>query len=97
MNASHVFSFVPPTTEGVLPCTRDPDLFFAPDGTESTAERALRVEGARRLCGECPHERRRLCRAWAHLRREWGIWGGRTEQENGYAPAAHTLMGRGRS
>jgi WhiB family redox-sensing transcriptional regulator len=50
-----------------LPCTDDPELFFA----ESPDE----VETARALCGGCPA--RTACLAGALERREaWGVWGG---------------------
>jgi WhiB family transcriptional regulator, redox-sensing transcriptional regulator len=50
-----------------LPCTDDPDLFFA----ESPAD----VESAKALCGDCPI--RLVCLAGALERREpWGVWGG---------------------
>ncbi len=50
-----------------LPCTDDPDLFFA----ESPAD----VECAKLLCRGCPA--RMACLAGALERREpWGVWGG---------------------
>ena len=50
-----------------LPCTGDPDLFFA----ESPAD----VEAAKALCRGCPV--RLACLAGARERREpWGVWGG---------------------
>jgi WhiB family redox-sensing transcriptional regulator len=50
-----------------LPCTSDPDLFFA----ESPQD----VELAKTLCGGCPV--RRGCLTGAIERREpWGVWGG---------------------
>jgi WhiB family redox-sensing transcriptional regulator len=51
----------------VLPCTSDPDLFFAesPEG----------VETAKAMCQGCPV--RLTCLAGALERREpWGVWGG---------------------
>jgi WhiB family redox-sensing transcriptional regulator len=63
---------VPVTTTGVpsgrmLPCTDDPDLFFA----ESPAD----VEYAKDLCRGCLV--RVACLAGALERREpWGVWGG---------------------
>jgi WhiB family transcriptional regulator, redox-sensing transcriptional regulator len=51
----------------VLPCTEDPDLFFA----ESPQD----VECAKDLCRDCPA--RLACLAGALERREpWGVWGG---------------------
>jgi WhiB family transcriptional regulator, redox-sensing transcriptional regulator len=50
-----------------LPCTDDPDLFFA----ESPAD----VECAKDLCRACPA--RMACLTGALERREpWGVWGG---------------------
>jgi WhiB family transcriptional regulator, redox-sensing transcriptional regulator len=50
-----------------LPCTGDPELFFA----ESPDD----VETAKALCRECPA--RAACLAGALKRREpWGVWGG---------------------
>lgn len=50
-----------------LPCTDDPELFFA----ESPDD----VETAKALCRECPV--RAACLAGALKRREpWGVWGG---------------------
>ena len=51
----------------MLPCTEDPDLFFA----ESPED----VETAKDLCRACPA--RVVCLAGALERREpWGVWGG---------------------
>jgi WhiB family transcriptional regulator, redox-sensing transcriptional regulator len=51
----------------VLPCTEDPDLFFA----ESPQD----VECAKEMCRDCPA--RLACLAGALERREpWGVWGG---------------------
>src|SRR5215471_10447433 len=50
-----------------LPCTDDPELFFA----ESPDD----VEAAKALCRDCPA--RAACLAGALGRREpWGVWGG---------------------
>jgi len=50
-----------------LPCTDDPDLFFAESPTD--------VECAKLLCRGCPA--RMACLAGALERREpWGVWGG---------------------
>jgi WhiB family redox-sensing transcriptional regulator len=65
-------SAIPVTMAGLprgqrLPCTDDPDLFFA----ESPAD----VEYAKALCRGCPA--RIACLAGALERREpWGVWGG---------------------
>jgi len=61
-----------PVTAGLphglgLPCSDDPELFFA----ESPQD----VESAKELCQGCPA--RRTCLAGALERREpWGVWGG---------------------
>jgi WhiB family transcriptional regulator, redox-sensing transcriptional regulator len=52
---------------GSLPCTDEPDLFFA--------ESPVDVELAKSLCGGC--QARAACLAGAMERREpWGVWGG---------------------
>jgi WhiB family redox-sensing transcriptional regulator len=51
----------------ILPCTEDPDLFFAESPND--------VECAKALCRACPA--RMACLAGALERREpWGVWGG---------------------
>ncbi len=51
----------------VLPCSSDPELWFA--------EEPARLERAKALCGDCPI--RRACLAAALDRAEpWGVWGG---------------------
>jgi WhiB family transcriptional regulator, redox-sensing transcriptional regulator len=63
----HLASTVPARLGPDLPCTDDPELFFA----ESPGD----VETAKALCGECPA--RAGCLAGALERREpWGVWGG---------------------
>jgi WhiB family transcriptional regulator, redox-sensing transcriptional regulator len=63
---------IPATLAGVpsartLPCTEDPDLFFA----ESPGD----VEIAKDMCRDCPA--RLACLTGALERREpWGVWGG---------------------
>ncbi len=58
---------VPPARSARLPCTDDPELFFA----ESPGD----VETAKALCVECAA--RLACLAGAMERREpWGVWGG---------------------
>jgi WhiB family redox-sensing transcriptional regulator len=60
-----------------LPCTGDPELFFA----ESPDD----VETAKALCRECPA--RAACLAGALKRREpWGVWGGELFLRGGIAP-----------
>jgi len=63
-----------------LPCTDDPELFFA----ESPDD----VETAKALCRECPA--RAACLAGALKRREpWGVWGRRV------LPARHDRAAQG--
>ena len=51
----------------VLPCSADPNLWFAEEPAE--------LERAKALCGACPV--RRACLAAALERAEpWGVWGG---------------------
>ena len=51
----------------VLPCSADPDLWFA--------EEPAQLERAKALCGACPV--RSSCLAAALERAEpWGVWGG---------------------
>jgi len=66
--AGPVQAFTLPTPSGMdLPCTEDPELFFA----ESPAD----VEAAKALCQGC--SARPECLAGALERREpWGVWGG---------------------
>ena len=79
-------TFVPRTDDTPLPCTSQPDLYFAPAGNELPLQKAERVKAAARLCAACRPEERERCASWARSHREWGIWGGRTEDENGYTP-----------
>lgn len=56
-----------PTESNVLPCRRDPDLWFA----ESPRD----LEQAKALCADCPVKA--ACLAGAMSRGEpWGVWGG---------------------
>ncbi|HEX4832680.1 MAG TPA: WhiB family transcriptional regulator [Trebonia sp.] len=68
VSAGTAQGFFQPVPVGLdLPCTRDPDLFFA----ESPAD----VEAAKALCQGCLS--RAECLAGALERREpWGVWGG---------------------
>jgi len=72
MAAYELGGLIPATLAGVpngqmLPCTDDPDLFFA----ESPED----VEFAKDLCRACPA--RMACLTGALERREpWGVWGG---------------------
>jgi WhiB family transcriptional regulator, redox-sensing transcriptional regulator len=61
--------------------------FFAPD-RERPGRRARREGAAREMCATYPVLL--ACRTWARQRREYGFWGGGSEEERtaaGYRPA----------
>lgn len=67
MNAAGMVTLARVPRRSDLPCTKDPELFFA----ESPSD----VEDAKALCRDCPA--RIACFASAVERREpWGVWGG---------------------
>jgi len=59
-------------------CRGHPDLFFAPHAERPQA-RVRREARARRLCGACPVAA--PCREFARRNREYGFWGGESEEE----------------
>jgi transcription factor WhiB len=69
---------------GVLPwtafaaCHGRTELFF-PNLRERPERRARREAEARRLCSSCPVVA--ACRSWARSNREYGFWGGESEEE----------------
>lgn len=63
-------------------CEGETGLFFAPPG-ERPESRALREARARAVCGSC--EVLIECRAWAREQREYGFWGGESEEERAAA------------
>jgi WhiB family transcriptional regulator, redox-sensing transcriptional regulator len=68
-------------------CRGATHLFFAPD-RERPGRRERREAAARALCATCPVLA--PCREWARENREFGFWGGETEEERaaaGYRPA----------
>jgi WhiB family redox-sensing transcriptional regulator len=68
-------------------CRGRTDLFFAPHA-ERRQERERREAEARALCLACAVLE--PCRQWARKRREYGFWGGESEEERaaaGYPPA----------
>lgn len=74
-------------------CSGQTDLFFAPAG-ERPETRVLREARARAICGNCvallP------CRDWARENREYGFWGGESEEERataGFRPALSVGIG----
>lgn len=54
------------------PCTAEPEMWFAPDGTPETAQ-------AKQLCRFCSH--RAACHEYALRYATDGVWGGYTETE----------------
>jgi WhiB family redox-sensing transcriptional regulator len=63
-------------------CAGQTDLFFAPPGERPEA-RARREAKARQLCLVCPVLD--ACRGWARSNREYGFWGGESEEERARA------------
>ncbi len=63
-------------------CQNQTRLFFAPPGERPEA-RAVRETQARAVCGACPA--RAECRDWARDNREYGFWGGESEEERAAA------------
>jgi WhiB family transcriptional regulator, redox-sensing transcriptional regulator len=61
-------------------CIGRTDLFFAPDDSESRAERRNRESQAKRVCVECLVRGECLAEAM-HSDERFGIWGGLTERE----------------
>ena len=63
-------------------CAGQTDIFFAPPGERPEA-RARREAKARQLCLACPVLDN--CRVWARSNREYGFWGGESEEERARA------------
>jgi len=63
-------------------CAGRTELFFAPAGERPEA-RAVRESKARNVCTECPVML--ACRDWAREHREYGFWGGESEEERAAA------------
>jgi WhiB family transcriptional regulator, redox-sensing transcriptional regulator len=59
-------------------CVGQTSLFFAPAG-ERPETRVLRESRARSICHACPVLE--PCRSWAREQREYGFWGGESEEE----------------
>jgi WhiB family redox-sensing transcriptional regulator len=57
-------------------------VFFAPPGERPEA-REVREAKARSICNTCPV--RSPCRKWARDNREYGFWGGESEEERAAA------------
>lgn len=63
-------------------CQGQTRLFFAPPGERPEA-RVVREGQARAVCGACPVVD--ACRDWAREHREYGFWGGESEEERAAA------------
>jgi WhiB family transcriptional regulator, redox-sensing transcriptional regulator len=63
-------------------CTGQTDLFFAAAGERPEA-RVVRESQARAICRSCPVLLE--CRDWARENREYGFWGGESEEERAAA------------
>ncbi len=63
-------------------CAGQSKLFFAPPGERPEA-RAVRESQARAICRTCPVLLE--CRDWARDNREYGFWGGESEEERAAA------------
>jgi WhiB family redox-sensing transcriptional regulator len=59
-------------------CKGQTHLFFPPLAERPQA-RVRRETLARQLCGSCPVEQQ--CRGFARTNREYGLWGGESEEE----------------
>ena len=68
------------TTESA--CAGQTKLFFAPPGERPEA-RAVRESKARAVCATC--SALVSCRDWAREHREYGFWGGESEEERAAA------------
>lgn len=63
-------------------CAGRTELFFAPAGERPEA-RAVRENKARAVCAEC--DVNISCRDWAREHREYGFWGGESEEDRAAA------------
>ena len=67
---------------GDAACRGETSLFFAPAGERPEA-RVVREARARAICTNCPVAE--PCRQWAREQREYGFWGGESEEERAAA------------
>jgi len=72
----------PLTWTGTAACRGQNDLFFAPAG-ERPETRNVREAKARAVCTNCAVLT--SCRQWARENREYGFWGGESEEERAAA------------
>ena len=70
------------TWHGIASCNGQTDLFFAAPGERPEA-RARREAKARQLCLVCPVLG--PCQDWARENREYGFWGGESEEDRAMA------------
>lgn len=63
-------------------CVGQTAVFFAPPGERPEA-REVREERARAVCHLCPVMT--ACRSWARENREYGFWGGESEEQRAAA------------
>ena len=85
MAAESVSSLIftgPLTWTNQAACHGQTRLFFAPPGERPEA-RAVREAQARAVCHACPALGE--CRDWARDQREYGFWGGESEEERAAA------------
>ena len=68
------------------PCKGQTNIFFAPQGERPEA-REVREQKARTICWGCSVLM--ACRTWAREQREYGFWGG--ESEEGRAAAGYRV------
>jgi WhiB family redox-sensing transcriptional regulator len=68
--------------QAIATCSGQTDLFFAAPGERPEA-RARREAKARQLCLICPVLE--PCQAWARENREYGFWGGESEEDRAMA------------
>ena len=73
-------------------CKGSTHLFFA-SPLERPGRKARRERLARTLCAACPVQH--PCRSWARENREFGLWGGETEDERSQAGFRPSLRGPG--
>jgi WhiB family redox-sensing transcriptional regulator len=68
--------------QSIAACNGQTDLFFAAPGERPEA-RARREVKARQLCLVCPVLE--PCQTWARENREYGFWGGESEEDRAMA------------
>jgi WhiB family redox-sensing transcriptional regulator len=68
--------------QSIAACNGQTDLFFAAPGERPEA-RARREAKARQICIGCPVLE--PCQSWARENREYGFWGGESEEDRAMA------------